>query len=614
MFKKITSKLASLNVRSLGGKIATSVLMVVAMAMVAQSAQAAARKYVVSATRGTAWVNNYDIDWATEKLVVKVNLSSDLFNTNNTSVKLNATTSRTDEMLLAVCPTNQTAGWSAYNSLIYLKTATQIQEYAFDSNGNPLTGHNGVLHNFVSGANTFEYSVANGLKFNGTQIVTPNNLNGIWWADGNHTAYNAQVKVGVESVCSVTTDYEIWILPKDSDVPTDASISNVNITSGKLIKSLKENYFSPDEQWTINTPIDFSAGQKLIVSVDNSRHTYSSGSETIFGVCGSDGRLGWWERENGFNVYAVNSAQFNAWYFGNSSLQTNPTNYSNNKAVFEFSSNGLNINGTQKFTASQMSVLLNKKNFIIGNEDGNHKQFYYDYIRIVSSDFAATTTSSNTIKDDCINVFSTQNNVNVQLQRTLYADGWNTFCVPFNIDETTIAQVFGAGTKIRQYASMSDMTMNFEEATSIEAGKPYLIQPANDKKNPTFEGVDIVAGDPQTVGDGTYSMVGTYGLTTLATDGTNLFLGEGNKFYKPESESTATMNGMRAYFVVPAGTNQAALVANIDGTFTSIDQIDGAKVVENAPVYNLNGQRVGYSLQGLGRGIYVQNGKKYVVK
>lgn len=614
MFKKITSKMASLNVRSWGGKIVASVMMVVAMAMVAQSAQAAARKYVVSSTRETAWVNNYDIDWATEKLVVRVNLSSDLYNTNHTSVQLNATTTSTDEMLLAVCPTSNTAGWNAYNSLIYLQSTTQVKEYVFDSSANTVSGHGGVNHNFVSGTNTFEYSVAGGLKLNGSQIVSPNNLNGIWYTDASHNTYNAQVKVGVESVCSVTTDYEIWILPKDSDIPTNASISNINITSGKLIKSLKENYTSPDEQWTINTPIDFSAGEKLIVSVDNSKHTYSSGSETIFGVCGSDGRLGWYDGENSFNVYAVSATQFNAWYFGNSNLGTGNTNYSNNKAVFEFSSNGLKVNGTQKRNASEISTFLAKKNYIIGNESGNHKPFYYDYIRIVSGDFAATTTSSNTIKDDCINVLSAQNNVCVQLQRTLYADGWNTFCVPFNIDAATIAQVFGEGTKIRQYASMSDMTMNFEEATSIEAGKPYLILPANDTPNPTFEGVDIEAVAPQTVGNGTYSMVGTYGLTTLTTDGTNLFLGGDNKFYKPTDESVATMKGMRAYFVVPAGTNQAALVANIDGTITSIDQIDGAKVVENAPVYNLSGQRVGYSLQGLSRGIYVQNGKKYVVK
>ena len=31
-------------------------------------------------------------------------------------------------------------------------------------------------------------------------------------------------------------------------------------------------------------------------------------------------------------------------------------------------------------------------------------------------------------------------------------------------------------------------------------------------------------------------------------------------------------------------------------------------------VYNLNGQFVGISLEGLAKGVYVMNGKKYIVK
>lgn len=75
------------------------------------------------------------------------------------------------------------------------------------------------------------------------------------------------------------------------------------------------------------------------------------------------------------------------------------------------------------------------------------------------------------------------------------------------------------------------------------------------------------------------------------------------------------MKGLRAYFIVPAGTNAAALRVKIDGTLTSINAIDGALLqVEAAPVYNMQGQRVGNSLEGLPRGVYVQNGKKYVVR
>lgn len=225
------------------------------------------------------------------------------------------------------------------------------------------------------------------------------------------------------------------------------------------------------------------------------------------------------------------------------------------------------------------------------------------------------TETDKTISDNAVNTFSyAQSDINVTLKRTLSSEYWNTFCVPFSIDASTIAEKFGAGTQLRTYGSMEGTTMNFVAATDIEAGKPYLIKPGTTNDvDLEFTNVNILSGEPQAMGD-TYQMVGTYGTKTLNTNGTNLFLGEGDKFYKPASEAQATMNGMRAYFVVPQGTNYAALVANIDGTATAIDQINGAEVVVAAPVYNLNGQRVGNSLNGLSRGVYVQNGKKYVVK
>ena len=75
------------------------------------------------------------------------------------------------------------------------------------------------------------------------------------------------------------------------------------------------------------------------------------------------------------------------------------------------------------------------------------------------------------------------------------------------------------------------------------------------------------------------------------------------------------MKGMRAYFEVPSSTNPQSLVAKIDGVVSSLSEIDGGEaVVADSRVYNLNGQCVGTSLSQLKRGIYIQNGKKVVVR
>lgn len=73
------------------------------------------------------------------------------------------------------------------------------------------------------------------------------------------------------------------------------------------------------------------------------------------------------------------------------------------------------------------------------------------------------------------------------------------------------------------------------------------------------------------------------------------------------------MNGLRAYFIVPENTDINKLRANIDGTATSLGAIFNTEE-NNAPVYNLQGQRVGSSLGSLKSGIYIKNGKKVVVK
>lgn len=221
------------------------------------------------------------------------------------------------------------------------------------------------------------------------------------------------------------------------------------------------------------------------------------------------------------------------------------------------------------------------------------------------------------------NVIETYENANITLQRTLSKDYWNTFCVPFALDAKQVTQYFGEGTQLRTYEG--DCTNNivyFKTVDNIEAGKPYIMKPGNAVvENPTFEGVSMVAtgldenNNPQAVGDAsTVQMKGIYNQILLNTDKTELFLGDNDLFYYPSDDIAArTIGGLRAYFIVPQGTDIKKLRANLDGTPTSLNTIFDTEE-SNAPVYNLQGQCVGNSLRALKSGIYIQNGKKVVVK
>lgn len=220
------------------------------------------------------------------------------------------------------------------------------------------------------------------------------------------------------------------------------------------------------------------------------------------------------------------------------------------------------------------------------------------------------------------NVIETYENANVTLQRTLSKDYWNTFCVPFALDAEQVTQYFGEGTQLRTYeGNCNNNIVYFTTVDNIEAGKPYIMKPGNAVvKNPTFEGVSMVAtgldenGNPQAVGDAsTVQMKGIYNHVTLVQDKTNIYIGAGNKFYYPADAEACQMNGLRAYFIVPEGTDIKKLRANLDGATTSLGEIFDTEE-SNTPVYNLQGQCVGNSLSTLKSGIYVQNGKKVVVK
>lgn len=221
------------------------------------------------------------------------------------------------------------------------------------------------------------------------------------------------------------------------------------------------------------------------------------------------------------------------------------------------------------------------------------------------------------------NVIETYENANVTLQRTLSKDYWNTFCVPFALDAEQVTQYFGEGTQLRTYeGNCNNNIVYFATVDNIEAGKPYIMKPGNTVvENPTFEGVSMVAtgldknGNPQAVGDAsTVQMKGIYNKILLNTDKTELFLGDNDLFYYPIDDIDArTIGGLRAYFIVPQGTDIKKLRANLDGTPTSLDTIFDTEE-SNAPVYNLQGQCVGNSLRALKSGIYIQNGKKVAVK
>lgn len=212
--------------------------------------------------------------------------------------------------------------------------------------------------------------------------------------------------------------------------------------------------------------------------------------------------------------------------------------------------------------------------------------------------------------------------------RTLYKDGaWNTLCLPFDVGNFTGTPLEGATVMSLSTSKSSGtgfdegtgvLTLNFTNATSIEAGKPYIVKWATtgqEISNPVFDDVTISLIKPQTVtsNDKKVSFMGTYDYIAFDTDDRSiLYMGAENTLYWPKSG--ASISAFRAYFqLTDPNVNASAIVLNFgDGETTSIGSIDNGELrIDNDDWFSLDGRRL--NAKPTQRGVYIHNGKKVLV-
>lgn len=214
---------------------------------------------------------------------------------------------------------------------------------------------------------------------------------------------------------------------------------------------------------------------------------------------------------------------------------------------------------------------------------------------------AASSTKNISENDDAVAATVLTYYETVALTRTLSADYWNTFSVPFDA-------AIPEGWSVYEFASAEDNVINFAKVTtSFEAGKPYLVKPTDDVVNPTFNNVIVKSTEGSTDGTGDYKFAAQIYKKNLATDGTIAYLatdGSVKKLNKADG-----LKGLRAYFIIPAGGSGARISFGDDET-TGITDVRDLKDNARGDIYDLQGRKVTTPTKG----IYVVNGKKVVKK
>ena len=251
--------------------------------------------------------------------------------------------------------------------------------------------------------------------------------------------------------------------------------------------------------------------------------------------------------------------------------------------------------------------------------------------------------------------------IDVQLNEyELYNDGdWNTLCLPFDVkdgDDTDAVTFTGTpleGATVKELDTDTKWSMDngqwtisesghqtgfdssdgtlylfFKSAYTIEAGKPYIIKwdvsgpgQSSTLYNPTFSSVNVANNALQTITsqDGKVSFQGIYNQSTLnSNDKNNLYLGAENTLYYPSTD--LMLGAFRAYFKltdisvgdIDTSNGINAFVVNIDEEASAIDHLPFT-IDHSADVwYSIDGRRL--SAKPTARGVYIHNGRKWVIK
>ena len=250
----------------------------------------------------------------------------------------------------------------------------------------------------------------------------------------------------------------------------------------------------------------------------------------------------------------------------------------------------------------------------------------------------------------------TEKNVDVTLNRTFYKNYWNAICLPYSINRRQIEKVFGDGTMVvlmKKIETSTKKVMFIEHANQdIIAGYPYLIFPTdkadNDKTNHSVINNGIIT-TRATFGEANSPLfsVGTDGNTYLAeqmqsdalvfkgtfknntplTEGSYVVTNKGVLSRIPKDEMNIKPYRSYIYFNrVNTGAKAISLQSmNVNGFENDEDHTTGIEnllfesgiLTHSADVYSIDGQLVrskALNFNGLPKGVYIVNGKKYVKK
>ena len=212
-----------------------------------------------------------------------------------------------------------------------------------------------------------------------------------------------------------------------------------------------------------------------------------------------------------------------------------------------------------------------------------------------------------------------------KITRTLRPGVWNTFCFPQRLGIHAVRAELKSDDPYEMTGyDATEKIVTFTKSDHIDPNKPYLIMPNESVSEVTIFNSTAAAYNPGSVTYNGLAFKAALAATDIYTTGnassTKFYLNAQGKFVYPTSNAgnNGTIKGFRGYFEWVNGVPEhdvKGMSFIFEDDETGIIRVEQGDIFnENAPIYSIDGRLMGNSKENLSRGIYVQNGRKFIVK
>lgn len=258
--------------------------------------------------------------------------------------------------------------------------------------------------------------------------------------------------------------------------------------------------------------------------------------------------------------------------------------------------------------------------------------FCFDKDATYDTNVTPVTLDGNANNTDAINKLEVDKQYNVTLNNRTFRSGrWYSVVLPFSVSQKQMKSVFGNDVKVLHYNDVDGTDLNLFEHfyQMIVGGTPVLVKPSQDVTNPVFKNVTLTSKEVVDIENTGFKCTGSWDNVDFPAY--SYFIdAKTNSFYQydPTKVKTNTVKphagAFRSWVIASENASTAKqLTMHINGieeqgeTTAIWNAISGNNDAEVASkgIYSLSGQKMNAAdTRSLPKGIYIVNGKKFIVK